>query len=181
MPTRQQSVSKLIFLDIDGVLNTQEYQQAWRAKGLPSSDEFSAVFDPRAVAQLKHIIEQTEADIVLISSWKFLGIEVLRQMWTQRELPGRLLDITPSSASDETLLAMDLELEDLLNTCKGTEIEAWLRQHSNPNVGYVIIDDEEVILPTQRAYFVQIKSEVGLSEQDTERAIHILLSKLTPP
>lgn len=181
MTTQQRSLNKVIFLDIDGVLNTQQFQQALRAKGLPSSDEFGAVFDPRAVAQLKHIIEQTEADIVLISSWKFLGIEVLRQMWTQRELPGRLLDITPSSASDETLLAMDLELEDLPNTCKGTEIEAWLRQHSNPNVGYVIIDDEEVILPTQRAYFVQTKPEIGLSRREAERAIQILLNKPTPP
>lgn len=170
-------MAKLIFLDIDGVLNTQQHQQDLRAKGLPISDEFGAIFAPSAVHQLKHIIEQTGADIVLISSWKFLGSEEMRQMWKHRRLPGKLLDITPSSASDELLLSIDLERGDLPNPCKGVEIEAWLRQYPKSNASYVIIDDESVVLPEQRDYFVQTKPELGLSEREAERAIQILLNK----
>lgn len=171
-------MNKLIFLDIDGVLNTQQHQQTLRAKGLPPSDEFGELFDTRAVAQLKHIIDQTRADIVIMSSWKFLGLEFIRQMWVQRGLPGKLLDITPSFSSDEMLLSINLEHEDCFNPCKGVEVEAWLRQHPKCYTSYVIIDDEEVILPTQRAYFVQTNPQEGLSEQDAERTIGILLNKL---
>lgn len=174
-------MSKVIFLDIDGVLNTQQHQQDLRARGLATSDKWGALFDPQAVSQLKHIIEQTGADIVLISSWKFFGLETMKQMWSDRKLPSRLLDITEASSSDEMLLSIDLERGDCFNPCKGVEIEAWLRQHPKFNATYVIIDDEAVVLPSQRAYFVQTKPEVGLSERDAARAIHILQNKPTLP
>lgn len=166
-------MSKVIFLDIDGVLNTQQHQQALRAKGVATSDKWGALFNPSAVHRFKYIIEQTGADIVLISSWKFLGLEAMRQMWSERGLPGKVLDITPSSESDELLLSIDLEQDDLPNPCKGAEIEAWLSLHAKPNASYVIIDDEAIVLPEQRDRFVQTKPEVGLSEQDAECAIFV--------
>lgn len=71
--------------------------------------------------------------------------------------------------------------KDCFNSYKGIEIEAWLRQYPKPNASYVIIEDESVVLPEQRDHFVQAKPELGLSEQDAERAIQILLNKLTFP
>ena len=37
-------------------------------------DEYGWVFDPVAVANLAHIIDETGADIVISSSWKFHGV-----------------------------------------------------------------------------------------------------------
>lgn len=47
---------KIIFLDIDGVLNTDIYK--------------NAVIEPEMVRNLKYIVEETNAQIVLSSSWK---------------------------------------------------------------------------------------------------------------
>lgn len=172
-------MSKFIFLDIDGVLNAQQHQWALRSKGLQTSDNFGLLFDPKAVAQLRRIVKHTGASIVLISSWKYLGFETMAQMWSQRALPGQLLDVTPVSASDEVLLSIDLEAEDFPNLCKGVEVDAWLRQHNQLDASYVIIDDDEVPLSIQVAKFVQPNPIVGLSERDSERAISILLNKPT--
>ena len=59
-----------------------------------------AFFDPEAVKQLKRIVDVTCADIVIESSWKYLGLNALGKMWAARQLPGRLIGITPSTASE---------------------------------------------------------------------------------
>ena len=68
---------KIIFLDFDGVLNTEHYQNFLYHEGNPWQDKYGAFFDPDAVAQLKRIIDATNADIVVESSWKYLGLEAM--------------------------------------------------------------------------------------------------------
>lgn len=63
---------KIIFLDFDGVMDTAYYDHILSKEGLPSCDEYGAVFDPSCVMNLKHIIDQTGADIVVSSSWKHM-------------------------------------------------------------------------------------------------------------
>ena len=94
-------IEKFIFLDFDGVLNTEFYQGRLMYEGKTWQDEYGAYFDSLAVAQLKRIIDATGADIVVESSWKYLGLEAMQEMWQGRQLPGKVIDITPSSVSDE--------------------------------------------------------------------------------
>ena len=61
---------KLIFLDFDGVLNHRRYNLYHNIHHLPEKDEFGVLFDPDCVAALKHIIDETGAEIVVSSSWK---------------------------------------------------------------------------------------------------------------
>ena len=75
-------MEKVIFLDIDGVLNTK-YWHAQKEK-----DQYGYTFDATAVANLAKIIEKTGADIVISSSWKCMGLAELRNMWVDRQLPG---------------------------------------------------------------------------------------------
>ena len=63
---------KYIFLDFDGVLNTEFYQNLLISQGKPWGDENGAFFDPEAVMQLKRIVDATCADIIIESSWKYL-------------------------------------------------------------------------------------------------------------
>ena len=56
---------KIIFLDFDGVMDTAYYDHVLNSKRLPNYDEYGAVFDPECVRNLKYIIEQTGADIVV--------------------------------------------------------------------------------------------------------------------
>lgn len=66
---------KVIFLDIDGVLNTKYWEN------MKVRDQYGHTFDPNSVANLARIIEETGAEIVISSSWKCLGLDTLQKMW----------------------------------------------------------------------------------------------------
>lgn len=55
---------KILFLDFDGVLNTEFYQDLLLSQGKPWQDEHGAFFDPETVKQLERIIDATQASIV---------------------------------------------------------------------------------------------------------------------
>lgn len=150
---------KIIFLDFDGVLNTEYYQGLLQFQGKQWQDEHGAFFDPRAVRQLKRVIDTTDADIVVESSWKYLGLEAMQELWMVRNLPGKVIDITPSLTNNKN---------------KGEEIAAWLSEHVTPDTRYVIIDDEYVVLDTQIPYFIWTNPYEGLTEGQADRAILVL-------
>ena len=75
---------KLIFLDIDGVLNV-----------IPQGhDDFGGIFHPEFIENLKHIIEETDAKIVVSSSWRHGGLQRMLDMWKFRSLPGEVIGVT---------------------------------------------------------------------------------------
>ena len=167
-------IRKIVFLDIDGVLNTEHYQGLLQYQGKSWQDEYGAFFDPNAVKQLKRIIDATGADIVVESSWKYLGLDVMKELWKVRNLPGRKIDITPSSISDEYLFNIDLDnLDASMLHCKGIEIASWLAEQTE-DIRYVIIDDEYVILESQLPHFILTNPYEGITEEQAERTISIL-------
>lgn len=165
---------KIIFLDFDGVLNTEYYQGLLQYQGKPWQDEYGAFFDPKSVKQLKKIIDATDADIVVESSWKYLGLDAMKELWDVRNLPGRVIDITPSSVSDENLININLDyLYTSILHCKGIEIASWLTEQTE-DIRYVIIDDEYVILESQFPHFILTNPYEGITEEQAERTISIL-------
>lgn len=164
-------MKKVIFLDIDGVINTKDWHSRM-TKDTPK-DEYGYAFDPVAVANLAHILDETDADIVISSSWKFYGVPKLRKMWEIRNLPGTILDITPNTVSDEMLLNANLD-EMELGVCRGNEIKEWLSKHKGEVSNYVIIDDFDDLLPEQEEHTVLTDSLIGITEFDAEKAIMIL-------
>ena len=162
---------KVIFLDIDGVLNTG-WWYTQMDRNTPK-DKYGYAFDPNSVANLKKIIDETGADIVISSSWKSFGLSGLEEMWQDRGLPGKLIGITPNSVSDEMLLNADLDHMELFSI-RGMEIKEWLTKHGKRVSQYAIIDDMNNMLPDQQPYFIQTNSEVGITDEDAERAIEIL-------
>ena len=164
-------MKKVIFLDIDGVLNTKEWHSRM-TKDAPK-DEYGYAFDPVAVSNLTHIIDETGAAIVISSSWKFHGVTKLRKMWEIRRLPGTILDITPNTVSDEMLLNANLD-EMELGVCRGNEIKEWLSRHQGEVSNYVIIDDYDDLLQEQMGHAVITNTLIGITESDAEKAIMIL-------
>lgn len=150
---------RIIFLDFDGVLNTEYYQGLLQFQGKQWQDQYGAFFDPRAVRQLKRVIDTTGVDIVVESSWKYLGLEAMQELWRVRDLPGRVIDITPSLTG---------------NASKGEGISVWLSEYATPDTRYVIIDDEYVVLDAQIPYFILTNPYEGLTEEQANRAISIL-------
>lgn len=75
----EKKVAKIIFLDFDGVLNTEYHQRQLQFEGKIWQDRHGASFDPEAVKQLQAIVDKTHADIVIESSWKYLGLETMQE------------------------------------------------------------------------------------------------------
>ena len=158
---------KVIFLDIDGVLSPRWWDSD------KQSDNYGRLFDAKAVANLSKIVEETEAEIVISSSWKNVGLVELQNMWRDRDLPGKIVDITPDYMSDELLLKEDSADMDYLYE-RGSEIQGWLLLHGDDVGRYVIIDDMDDILPEQQSHFVQTDPEVGITNDDVKKVVHLL-------
>ena len=164
---------KVIFLDIDGVLNTK-YWYSQMDRNAPK-DQYGYAFDPTSVANLAQIIEKTGAEIVISSSWKELGLSELRNMWKERKLPGNIIDVTPDYMTDEMLLNADLNDTDIDHLyIRGCEIKGWLELHGADVSHYVIIDDMDDVIPEQQSHLVQTDPNIGISDWDAIMAIMIL-------
>ena len=162
---------KVLFLDIDGVLNTK-WWYTQMDKNTPK-DKYGYAFDPIAVANLKKILDETGADIVISSSWTCMGLSQLEEMWEERGLPGKIIGITPNSVSDELLLNADIDNMELFHI-RGTEIREWLMKNSKSVSNYAILDDMDNMLPEQEAHFVWIDPDIGITDGNAVQAIMIL-------
>lgn len=150
----------IIFLDFDGVLNTEQYQARLAVYGKPAKDAWGPLFDPRAVANLHKIVATTDARIVISSSWRYIHrLGSLRMMWSVRELPYEIYDVIPAGAS---------------YISRGEEIDCYLKAHPTDNYNYVIIDDLDDFTESQHSHFVETNPIVGITEKDANKAIEIL-------
>ncbi len=167
----------IIFLDFDGVLNTEKYYCELKSKGLPSDDKYGQLFDPEAVSNLRKIIDVTGARIVVSSSWRYMGLNVLQRMWYDRDLPGRIVDITPLHLLDDKLRDTDLTQVDMLSLCRGNEIKWYFDEVLDANSDsrrFVIFDDLKEVLPELQDHFIRIDPIIGITEKDVERAIEVI-------
>lgn len=167
---------KVIFLDFDGVLNTENYQVRRRSEGLPVMDSYGHLFAPEAIANLGSILEAVpDAKIVVESSWKVMGLLHLRQMWKARNLPGEIYDATPD-ISTEALLTADLSdpevFQKLEGAQKAAEINAWLREK---DCQYIIIDDVAKFSGEMARRHIKVNPEEGLTSIKALKAIDALL------
>lgn len=167
----------IIFLDIDGVLNSYRYEDYLLYNNKSCFDENGAIFDPICVEALKRLILTTKAKIVISSSWKDNRIcknaySILKKMWKNRNLPGEILDVTPTLTPNWLLKKYGLK-----NTTawKGYEIDQWLKS-STQSHSYIIIDDEDIVLDYQRPFFIMTDGYNGLSDADVEIGIRIFNS-----
>ena len=160
-------MKKVLFLDFDGVLNPK----LWN-RGKPS-DNYGVLFVSKAVANLKKILDETGADIVVSSSWKCMGLSTLQKMWKERGLPGNIIDITPDYMSEELLMNPDIDNDEVLKF-RGYEIKGWLSKHGDEVSNYAIIDDMDDIIPEQQPHFVWTDEEKGLTEGNAAEVIMIL-------
>lgn len=167
---------KIIFLDIDGVLNHDQWF-CWRYYNIKNGTNlkdmyitqgfteresfFLTMIDERSVANLNHIINETGADIVLSSSWRSkCGDEnaLTNKVLCEKGLIKKFFDVTPMCGKK-----------------RGGEIEQWLSQQDDRDcINYVILDDDTDMLDTQKDNFVNVNAIYGLTWYDAEKAINIL-------
>lgn len=148
---------KALFLDIDGVLNHEDFfvKRAEKAE----NNEFLSYpldqFDPLCVERVNRILDETEAKLIISSSWRFT--KGLDNILTTVGFKHPIHDTTPY----------------IPNKIRGEEIDLWLNNHKDFD-RYVILDDDKDFLRKQKPYFVHTSRKDGLTDKLTEKAIRIL-------
>lgn len=165
---------KLIFLDIDGVLNSGRsfIARSWKLKAEPrvlNDDDGEEAFwkwhtkttiDPISVELLNKVLRDFDAKIVLSSTHrKHVRCEDraeklvrLQSYLTEFGVEGdRLIGWTP-----------------YLGTIRGVEISDWLNsfEHKDDVTHYIILDDSSDFLPFQMEFHVHCKGGHGITEEN---------------
>ncbi len=169
-------MKKVIFIDFDGVLNTENYQAQLRAEGKSGWDEFGQLFDPKSVENLKTVLDSVPGAVLVInSSWKFEGFDRMLSLWKARRLPGKIHSVTPNYVPQD-LLEIDLENFDniAMLSGKGNEVKQWLELYGGKDCRYVIFDDLPDFLPEQKEHLICTNPKVGITKEDAVRAIELL-------
>jgi hypothetical protein len=144
---------KIIFLDIDGVLNSTEYYTT-----IDRKNEDWDRFNPQAVEYIKKLCDEFSARIVISSTWRFGARQQLKNEMIKSGLIKHL--------------HKDWKTPQLISQHRGEEINAWLKKHSDIN-NYVILDDDEEMLNEQQPNFVQTKLLIGMQEEHYTKAKEI--------
>ena len=155
---------KYLFLDVDGVLNTPSSRS--RCCG-----HYIGI-DNAKVLLLKHIIEETGAEIVLHSTWKEFWEKEAQRKWMQDEF-AIYLDKKLRAAG---LVAIDKtpDYADGQYLSRGEGIVEYLNAREWGS--FVILDDLQFDYDScgLTDYFVKTNEKVGLTAELAERAIGIL-------
>lgn len=130
-------MTKVLFLDIDGVCNSRSTLQRSQRSGSILG------MDPYLSFLVGKIQLDTDCEIVLSSSWRHApeGVKEVKSHF-------KLYGMTPSS----------------LKGIRGNEIQVWLDSH--PEVTrYAIVDDDSDMLESQLPNFFKTHFEFGITEE----------------
>lgn len=156
---------KYVFLDIDGVLNSDRTVMAYKRilhcghikAAMVAGREFNPMWDSIAVNMLRTAQETIGFKVVISSTWrKVMSLRDFHTLfdffeWDTREV---IVGTTDSGSG-----------------CRGDQIQRWLEANTDmplgrdgsPKYKYCIIDDDSDMLPIQQASFVKVDAGDGLS------------------
>lgn len=141
---------KILFLDIDGVLNSTRTCVAFG--GYPFELSQIGAFDQVSIRLLQRLCDSAGVQVVLSSAWR--------------------LSNEPKAAADALGLPI-IDRTPYIPGPRGGEIQDWLDRH--PDVErYAILDDDADMLPTQLLSFVRTDAHEGLTWECYTRLCRVL-------
>lgn len=150
---------KLLFLDIDGVMNTDESRGEAAAAGKTVD-----VINPENAKYL-NTLQRLLPDlrIVVSSTWRLIyPLEQIERKLRAAGYEGEpLLDRTPCHGRG-----------DPFDSCRGGEIQSWINKNAK-GVPYAIVDDHDNMGPVLDR-LVQTHPEVGLDGTAVEAIVELL-------
>lgn len=157
----------VVFLDIDGVLNSEQYMRSKKgtvyAEGFqyPGLEWWADGLDPEAMERLNRLVEQTGAEIVVSSTWRLGGdVGWLQQLLEIKGFRGQVVGVTPHYGDGP----------------RSREITAWVNRFG-PERYVVLDDDSDAEIPGKT---VRTSSRCGLTDEDVDKAVGILGEKGRP-
>ena len=164
--------NKIIFLDIDGVINSTRTCAAYKnlsgayfAKMKRGTDEFRAEFDPIAVRLIENLVIEANAKIVISSSWRAVfSLDELQEMFHR--------EYNWPSAEGEYIIDVTPEFP---RSSRGAEIQHWIDNNTVgiPNFRYIIIDDGYDFLDNHFTRLIQTDPYEGFLVKDYNRALEL--------
>lgn len=156
---------KVIFLDIDGVLNSEEFLK----------NNENEMIDRNNVNILKSIINKTEAVIVMSSGWRLWfddnmmprdgESQCLYDVLSDADI--KLYGKTPDFSTEE------IRAKKTFSHVKAKEIIAWLSEHEEANK-YVVLDDLDLKNEEINSHLVRTNAQVGITEEDAKLVIDMI-------
>jgi hypothetical protein len=159
---------KVLFLDIDGVLNSRSWADRY-------GDGWARRLDPEALGQLRRILDATGAVIVVSSAWRVGRShielrEVLHDAGMSLDLVARIIDKTENLRGESRIGGH----------YRGDEIRRWLdlqgdalARRGRPVESFVVLDDGDDMTSVKHR-LVQTDWAIGLTPELADRAIDLL-------
>lgn len=167
---------KIIFLDIDNVLNSDDYMATpeYQAETAPYKSGWEILnkahhthLDPKAVQLMNRLVDETGAKVVLSSTWRIrYSLEEMNAMLKSRGATFEVSDKTPAKMSSRHRGYEVAEYLEDLKELEGIEPEA-----------FVILDDLDQF-PQYRQQFIMTLEKNGLTQEHVDKAIKILNGEL---
>lgn len=150
---------KIVFLDIDGVLN--HIEMAYIDHRFPS-------IDPKAMDRLNMIINETGAKVVISSTWrKRHSVRTFQQLFNSKGFTGEVIDRTPSEQTGSRNGAPSMPYGP-----RGDQIQAWLSFEKGVEAFVILDDDSDMSEVSDR--LVQTSYSTGLLNQHVSDAVSML-------
>jgi len=158
---------KVLFLDIDGVLNSTRFMvERAKAGTWESADpkDWTNMLDPIAVAILNRVVGATGCKIVISSSWRVAHpFDHIGLFMRKAGFVGEVIGQT----------AQYVRISSDVYGGRSVEIVSWLTDH--PEVeSFAIVDDGSDAGIGMESRFVDTWLSVGLTNEDADRLIEIL-------
>ena len=153
---------KVIFIDIDGVLNSEINQDLNFKQGRWFSHNL--ILDPEAMLCLKEIIDQTGAELILSSTWRYPDED--------GSFASKENFINQLSSYD---LSLSGETPQLPEYDRAAEISEYLDEHMD--IGhFVVIDDDIDLLKNEeiKPHILHTNHQFGLVKSEIAEAVSIL-------
>jgi len=159
---------KIIFLDIDGVMNCENAYRSGECRYVEWTNhrgdkDHHQAFCSWSKELLNKLIDETNAKIVISSTWRSSGIEFMKSVWELEGMHGKIIGLTPNFRGEVNGYTIP----------RGCEIDKWLGDNGFSHINwdkdtqqeyidktgienYIIIDDDSDMLYGQRNHFVHV-------------------------
>lgn len=179
---------KVIFLDIDGVLNCETAYKSGECNYVKwnwadGREDHHQSFYSKSKELFNKLIDETGAKIIISSTWRSSGIEFMKRVWELEGMKGEIIGVTPNFRGDiagysiprgceiDYYIRNDLDFGHI-NWCKKTQQE-YIDRSGVEN--YIIIDDDSDMLYNQRNHFVHVlpspRNRDGFNEKYYKEAL----------
>lgn len=182
---------KIIFLDIDGVLNCENAYCSGECKYTEwinhrGDKDHHQSFCSWSKKWLNKLIDETDAKIVISSTWRHSGIEYMKSVWEHEKMSGEIIGITPDFRwkAEGYTPPRGCEIDWYLSKVLGFNHINWdesiQREYMEKSgvENYIIIDDDSDMLYGQRNHFVHVlpspRNKDGFTEIHYKQALMML-------